>query len=239
MLEITAKKVLPGEPSLLGLWLAASKTMDLHTHGIQTLKRGEYLFRVGTPSCGFFIIESGCFKVYCVDPAGREYINAFRFQGSMVGLHSFAPSTYILNAVALMPSTACKVNFKSFTAAIAHKPELHTAFLSTLSRELASHYYLSSNLTAVERVASFLLAHISILQSADGNPNLYFPMSRSDIATHLRLALATVSRILSKFRENRLIEADYHHIHILDEAAIRQLCENVPFMSGSHSKSFA
>lgn len=96
---------------------------------------------------------------------------------------------------------------------------------------LISNLFLSGNFTADERVASFLLVHADRLKSPLVDSDLYLPMTRGDIATYLRLALATVSRIISRLKQDGIIDANYHHIRVLDRVRLADLCKDVPFIN--------
>jgi len=208
---------------------AGADAQNLCTQMIGPLHKGAHLFRAGAVSDDIYIVQSGCFKIYAIDPAGRESINGFRFPGAILGLHGLARGTHRFNAIALMTSSVCKINIHRFTASVTQMPELYTELLRIIGQELISNLYLSGNLTAEERVACFLLTHADKLQITDDRAELNLPMSRSDIATYLRLTLPTVSRVVSRFKAKGLLEADYHHIHILDYDSLKQLCKDVVF----------
>jgi len=58
--------------------------------------------------------------------------------------------------------------------------------------------------TAKERVSSFLL-HIAERSDAEEGLAFELPMSRQDMADYLGLALETVSRVLSRFQDEKLV----------------------------------
>jgi CRP/FNR family transcriptional regulator len=48
-------------------------------------------------------------------------------------------------------------------------------------------------------------------------------MSRGDIANYLRLAAETVSRVLSRFRNQKLIQIEGRELQLLDPAGLRKV----------------
>jgi len=203
--------------------------LERYIRSIGPLHRGDHLYRAGDPNTNLYIVQSGCFKLYGVDPVGREYILGFRLPGAMLGQHSFVTGTHQFNALALAPSMVCRLNASQLNELIGRVPRLLTTLLHMVGQKLASDMFLSGNFSAEERIAAFL-AHFQDMASAgDELSELNLPMSRGDIAVYLHLASATVSRTISRLQQEQIIDADYHHIRILDMERLTSMCSNVPF----------
>lgn len=197
---------------------------------IGPLHRGEHLYRASEPAEDIFLVYSGCYKLYAYDPAGREYIHGFRLRGSLLGLHSVGRRVHQFNAVVLTESVVYKMNIRGIAEIGRDIPAFCDLFLKLVTQELVSNVFLSGNFTAEERVACFLISFSKKLRLSFDDPEPRLPMSRGDIATYLRLTLPTVSRILSKFKQNGIISSDYHHIQIMDHDRMMEFCKNVPLV---------
>lgn len=219
-----AKECLPGSVGFMHIPLLESTIRTLGP-----LQRGEHLYRAGDPTTALYIVQSGCFKLYGVDTAGREYILGFRLPGAMLGQHSFVTGTHQFNALALAPSTVCRLNAMQLNEMVRQVPKMLTTLLHMVGQKLASDMFLSGNFSAEERITAFLAHFQEIVHGTNGSGELNLPMSRGDIAVYLHLALATVSRTITRLQQERIIEADYHHIRILDPKRLVSLCKNVPF----------
>ncbi len=219
-----AKECLPGSVGFTHIPLLESSIRSLGP-----LHRGEHLYRAGDPITGLYIVQSGCFKLYGVDPAGREFILGFRLPGAVLGQHSFVTGKHQFNALALAPSMVCRLNATQLNDMIGQVPKLLTSLLHMVGQKLASDMFLSGNFSAEERITAFLAHFQEIVHGTDVSTELNLPMSRGDIAVYLHLALATVSRTITRLQQERIIEADYHHIRILDLKRLVSLCKNVPF----------
>jgi CRP/FNR family transcriptional regulator, anaerobic regulatory protein len=167
--------------------------------------------------------------MYGVDPVGREDIPGFRLPGEVIGAHGFYSGFHRYNAIALSTSVVCLISARRLTEIAVVTPELLPTILRILGGEVFSHAFLTGSFSAEERVAAFLSDFAYRWQDAVQTNDLQLPMSRSEIAIYLRLAMATVSRILSRMGREKIIEVDHHHIHILDQDHLRLLCRNVPF----------
>ena len=213
-------------PSDFGL--SCLTELESHVQPIGPQRRGEHLYRASQGAGEIFIVHSGCYKLYAYDRAGREYIHGFRLRGSLMGLHGLYGSTHQFNAIALTDSSVCRLSRHRITELGKQMPDFFNMFLSMVGQELVSNIFLSGNFTAEERVACFLVSFSKKLCSSFDCAETRLPMSRSDIAIYLRLTLPTVSRILSRLKQNGIINSDYHHIQIVDHARMMDICKNVP-----------
>lgn len=202
-----------------------------HLQAPRLVRRRQHLFRAGDASKGLFLVQSGCFKVYGLDQLGREYIAGFRLPGSILGLHSLYDGHHQFNAVALADSSVCALALGMLQSASARVPDFLKTFLRLVGQELLDGAFLTGDLSAEERLVSFLLRFASKLHADVGDGMMYLYMTRGDIASYLRLAPATVSRILTKLQGDGVIDSDYHHIRILDYARLKDLGRNIRFAS--------
>jgi CRP/FNR family transcriptional regulator, nitrogen fixation regulation protein len=82
---------------------------------------------------------------------------------------------------------------------------------------------LLGRMTAIERVASFLL---DMFERRGGTKNLDLPMSRNDIADYLGLTIETVCRTLSAFKRDRVIAIpNAQRIELRDREALEAMSD--------------
>ncbi|MGA9855619.1 MAG: cyclic nucleotide-binding domain-containing protein [Gammaproteobacteria bacterium] len=204
--------------------------LESYIRHIGPLKRGDHLFRTGDPMGGLLIVQSGCFKLYGIDSAGREYIPGFCVSGDAIGLHGFFSNVHEFNALALSTSMVCQINQAQLNEVVGKLPAFLPAILRTVGKLLVNNIFLSGSLSAEERVTAFLFHFQDKLRDTEDTEQIFLPMSRGDISINLRMALATVSRMLSRLEREGIIKTDYHHIQILDQDRLAQKCKNVPFI---------
>ena len=89
-----------------------------------------------------------------------------------------------------------------------------------MSKDLSVSANLATDHTAEERLAGFLL---SIAQRTGAGTELRLVMPRRDIASYLRLATETVSRLLARFQQENLLEVHRKQVRIIDLDALREL----------------
>ena len=106
------------------------------------------------------------------------------------------------------------------------EPGIQRQLRNALSRELVRNraiMLLLRSMTGEERIATFLLDLLQRLAMRLGRPpdELHLRMTRAEIGSHLGLSLETVSRLFSRFQEDRLICVTHKHIRILDHHGLR------------------
>lgn len=180
-------------------------------------KPHEVLFREGNPSTHLFVLREGLLKLTSLGVNGREQIIGLATAGRLLGFHSIHSKTCCLTAVALTPVTVCKIRHNDMLQVLEQNPTVSMQFINMLNHELAEAQVLIRVLgqkTAEERVAWFLLS----LATAGDDPLETMPvrLSRREIAELLGLTIETVSRLISEFRRDGLIDTTRSSVRILN-----------------------
>ncbi|SEN19625.1 CRP/FNR family transcriptional regulator, anaerobic regulatory protein [Duganella sp. CF517] len=193
----------------------------------QHLKRHERLYRRGTPLEHVFIVASGQIKAERPMPDGRPQVLGFYLPGQLLGLDALASHSYRCDAVALCDSTVCAISYAMLTSLIQQRSTLLLRFHALFGTELArqqNNMLLLGNAKAPQRLAAFLMdLATSHHAPAPPAPAFELRMSRDDIASHLGLALESVSRQLTQFRAAGLLEVQNRRIELLDADALQAI----------------
>ena len=97
-----------------------------------------------------------------------------------------------------------------------------------LSADIGKATALAGDHTADERMAAFLLDLAERYANRGFSPTRYrLVMPRADIANHLRLASETVSRVLRRFCDRKLIRVDGRELELLDHAQLHKIARNL------------
>jgi CRP/FNR family transcriptional regulator len=175
---------------------------------VTRVEPGQTFIEEGESADSFFNITAGSAKLYKLLADGRRQITGFVSVGHFLGLAVSA--TYAFSAEAMEPVRLCRFSRSRLYHLLADFPALERRLLQVASNELVAaqeQMLLLGRKTARERVASFLLS-----QSQRGVPcgrhrtQFRLPMTRSDIADYLGLTVETVSRTLTRLRNEGLIE---------------------------------
>lgn len=186
-------------------------------------RAGDHLFREGDPFNAIAAVRSGTVKTYVTDADGREQVRGFFLPGEVIGLDAISESRYPCNAVALEPVMLCRFSFPTLASLATRMPGLQQQLFRLLSHDIGNAALLAGNHTAEDRLAAFLVGLSRRYASRGFRADRFqLTMSRADIANYLRLAAETVSRILRRFQDERLIRVRRREIELLDAARLER-----------------
>jgi CRP/FNR family transcriptional regulator len=188
------------------------------------LKRGETLFAAGDENAACATLLKGALKIAAVDEEGTERILALVHPAGFIG-ELFAPLAHY-DVVALTDSELCVFPKSEIGRAVDHNPKLAQALLRRSqedllqSRELLA---LSGRRSASAKVAGLLigLAEAASDSSCHAAREFDLPLTRGEIAGMLGLTIETVSRAITKFeREGMIQRRGARGIELIDPARL-------------------
>tara|TARA_B100000242_G_scaffold262469_1_gene208910 strand:+ start:175 stop:900 length:726 start_codon:yes stop_codon:yes gene_type:complete len=177
------------------------------------------------PMHSLFAIKSGSVKCYTIDSDGKQQITSFHLAGDIIGMESIANGAAVTYCEALETSMLCEIKLSRLFAQ--NFSGVDKNLLQLLSKRIGqrnAHYLNVVNTTAEQRVASFLMAMGDHLhEHGFSRYEFRLPMTRTDIANYLGLAVETVSRIFTSFKQQGLIETQQSILTIRNVAELKQL----------------
>lgn len=191
------------------------------------LQKNEHLYREGDEFDAVYAVRSGTIKAYRITGDGQEQVTGFYFPGEILGMDGISKDRYASSAKALETSAVCEIPFNRLEELSAQMPSLQRHFFQLMSQEITSDQQLITLLSknsAEERIAA-LLYGISMRNARRklSRTSFRLPMSRTDIGNFLGLTVETVSRVISRFSKQGLIEVDSKEIKLLDVDQLREI----------------
>ena len=195
-----------------------------------SVQPGHTFIQEGDPAEHFFNVTAGTAKLYKMLPDGRRQVTGFAGVGYFLGLA--VSSSYAFSAESLDPVRICRFSRSKLRGLLDDFPALEKKLLEVASHELVvaqEQMLLLGRKTARERLASFLIARANLLPHCAGagaavlgmKERIHLPMTRSDIADYLGLTIETISRTLSRFKAEKMIEIPNNsEIVVLKHAAL-------------------
>jgi CRP/FNR family transcriptional regulator len=197
---------------------------------LRRVQQGAALYRAGDSFGPIFAIRSGTFKNVLLDANGGYQVLGFPMASEILGLDGIETQHYRTEAVALEDSEVAILPFPRISHLGGTTGELQQFAYRLLSRQLARDHmqmWLLGSLGAESRVAAFLLIQgerYGHLGYSDIRFNLR--MTRLDLGSFLGLTQETVSRSLSRFHEDGIIQVHNKGVTLLDVEKLHQIVAN-------------
>jgi CRP-like cAMP-binding protein len=189
-------------------------------------KKGEELFAEGQKPQGIFCLREGKVKIFkhCFD--GREQVTRLVFPAEFMGLKALLSGNhYTVSASTLEDSVVCFIRKGDFFQLMLKYPEFTQAIIMAMSRllEEAENRMISlAHKPVRQRLAETLLfLNRSFHATTPAYPKPYLNLTRADLANIIGATPETVIRLLSEFREERIIEIRGRKIFVLDVPKLR------------------
>ena len=192
-------------------------------------RANQFVFRAGEPFKSLYALKSGMLKTVSSDRDGRAQVQGFFLPGEVIGLDAVDPGVYPVDGIALETTRLCRLPFDAISHVAQRAPEVQQQLFRLFSRAIGQHEGRSWDTGADQRLAAFLL-DLSERYAQRGLDPLRFhlAMPRNDIANFLHLAAETVSRVLTRFREQDLLDIAGRDVHLHQPARLRELLREHP-----------
>jgi len=205
---------------------AAELAQIVELSTLKSLQKGEYLFRQGEVSHGFYIVQKGAINVHRVSAAGNEQIiHIFRVGESFAEGALATDLGYPADARAMEASQVLQVQKAGFLALLKNRPELALRMLGSMSVHLRVLVAQLEDLTLKDvetRLANWLLKRCPDPASHQ-SVEIELRMTKRLLAAELGTVGETFSRTLAKFRDQGLATAQGKTITIHDPAKLASL----------------
>lgn len=193
--------------------------------------KGLPLFNAGDPADSLHIVRLGSLKSSVLTENGTEQVVGFRMSGEILGAESIAGGKQLCSVTALEDSEICSLRLDELEKLSEKNPKLSRHLYRVLSKEIAAQHrnlLTLGSTNATNRLAAFLL-NLSQRFEARGFSRSEFVlrMTRAEIGSFLGLKLETVSRTLSRFTDSGLIEIHQKHVHIIDQAGLEAVAQDI------------
>ena len=191
------------------------------------LRKGDVLFRAGDRFTALFAVRVGSLKTVTLTDDGSEQVSGYHLTGEIVGVEGVGNDVHACQAVALEDTEVCTLPFDRVEQLArddaSFQRRLYRLLSSAIVRQRAVTLVVGT-MRAEQRLASFLVDLSNRYHARGYSPTEFvLRMTREEIGSHLGLKLETVSRIFSRFAEERLIVVSGRVLKLLDRAALQRL----------------
>lgn len=186
--------------------------------------RGENIFNEGAGSSGFYIIMKGRVKVYKLSSEGKEQILHIAGSRELLGaVSAFAGTPYPAHADAMEKTRALFFPRKEFLALIRKEPSIVMNMMANLAMRL-QHFTRMIEDLSLKEVPGRLAAYLLYLSERSADSEMIdIDISKGQLASLLGTIPETLSRILRKMSEKKIIKVSGRRIILLKKSALQDI----------------
>ncbi|MDD4756359.1 MAG: Crp/Fnr family transcriptional regulator [Prolixibacteraceae bacterium] len=189
-------------------------------------KKGTIVYKEGNRLTGFFCVTRGILKIYKTGIDGKEQIIRFAKKGNIIAYRSLVSRELACTTAKVIDDAVlCHVPYQTLLYLIRSNWQFSLHMLQIVCQELreANSYITDIAQKSVrERLAEVLL----ILKNnfdLDNQNTLKISLTREELANIVGTATESVIRLLSEFKQDKLIELQGRRIKIIDIRGLQKV----------------
>jgi CRP-like cAMP-binding protein len=201
---------------------AAGKLADILLQ--KEFSKNETIFTEGDEPAGFYIVCRGRVKVFKLSPEGKEQILHIVGPKELLGaVSAFAGSPYPANADTMEKTVAFFFPRGDFLALIRKEPSIVMNMMANLAMRLQHFTRVIENLSLKEvpgRLAAYLLY---LCRRSDCAEVIEIDVSKAQLASLIGTIPETISRVLKKMSERRIVSVSGRKVKLLNKKALQDI----------------
>lgn len=189
-------------------------------------KKGTVVYREGSRLTGFYCVTKGIVKVFKTGIDGKEQIIRFAKKGEIIAYRSLLSQELACTTAKIIDEAVlCHIPYQTLLFLIQSNWQFSHHMLQIVCRELreANDYITDIAQKSVrERLAEVLLL-LKENFDLDHQNTLQISLTREELANMVGTATESVIRLLSEFRQDRLIELDGRRIKFVNIPGLQKV----------------
>lgn len=182
-------------------------------------KKGTIVYREGSRLTGFYCVTKGILKQFKTGVDGKEQILRFVKKGDIIAYRSLlSQEQACTSAKVIEDAVLCHIPYQTLQYLIQNNWQFSHHMLQIVCRELreANDYITDiAQKTVRERLAEILLLLKNDFDLDNAN-TLQISLTREELANMVGTATESVIRLLSEFKQDKLIDLQGRRIKLLD-----------------------
>lgn len=230
-MRLSTKRPTDDETNLSGFQLFKKLTEDEFARlnfekSCAYYKKGTIVYREGSRLTGFYCVTKGIVKVFKTGIDGKEQIIRFAKKGEIIAYRSLLSQELACTTAKIIDEAVlCHIPYQTLLFLIQSNWQFSHHMLQIVCRELreANDYITDIAQKSVrERLAEVLLL-LKENFDLDHQNTLQISLTREELANMVGTATESVIRLLSEFRQDRLIELDGRRIKFVNIPGLQKV----------------
>jgi CRP/FNR family transcriptional regulator, polysaccharide utilization system transcription regulator len=189
-------------------------------------KKGSIVYREGSRLTGFYCVTKGIVKIFKTGIDGKEQIIRFAKRGEIIAYRSLLSQELACTTAKIIDEAVlCHIPYQTLLYLIQSNWQFSHHMLQIVCRELreANDYITDIAQKSVrERLAEVLLL-LKENFDLDHHNTLQISLTREELANMVGTATESVIRLLSEFRQDKLIELEGRRIKFVNIPALQKV----------------
>jgi CRP-like cAMP-binding protein len=199
---------------------------------LRTAAAGDAFFAEGDPATSFFVVDSGSVKLTQLSPEGHLVVLRLIGAGeSFGGVSAFGGESYPVSAHAVTAVTAFEWVGPVMASLMERHPRLAlnaVRFVAARLHDLQVRYRQLATEKVERRVARALVRLVQQSgRRVEGGVLIDLPLSREDIAQMTGTTLFTVSRLMSRWEADGIVEVGRQRMVVRNPHALMSIAEDL------------
>lgn len=191
---------------------------------VRTIKKKQIIYYEGDTVSGIYLVLTGKIKTIKLSEDGRELLTGMYGPEEYFGIPALLLNEpYTETAEAMEDTTVCQLPKEMVDELLNKYPDVARQFIHILSNNLLEkeEQLLQLAYHSVRKRMAEVLIRLCKLEKQEGQ--IVLRISRDNLAAMAGMATETVSRILSDFKDEGIIERKGSQIGILDHPKLQQM----------------
>jgi CRP/FNR family transcriptional regulator len=218
---------LRNQNSFCALSQTAVQDLDDMKH-VSCFPEGSLVFLEGQEARGVYILCQGRAKLSTTNADGKSMILKIAEPGTILGLHAcISGKPHEVTVETLQPAQLAYIRREDFLRFLNEHPDACLRAAEHLARDCQSAYEVIRSIglshSVSEKLARLLLQWSTDARVVDGSIRLKLALTHEEMAQLIGTSRETVTRTLSEFKKQRLLEVNGSTLIIRNKAALERL----------------
>jgi CRP-like cAMP-binding protein len=191
-----------------------------------SFKKGEIIYKQGTPLTHIVIIHDGLGKIYLEGSKSRNLILTYTKEYDLNGgVGVFIDQRHYSSLMAVTDCGACFIEISAFKSVLRSNASFMEAYLKEYSARVL-HTYRQFGVLTQKNMEGRMAESILYLNNQIFMNGAIKNVSKQDLAELTAMTKESAIRVLKEFKEDGIIEIVDQKIHILDQKALEQVARH-------------
>ncbi len=187
-------------------------------------QKGERIIKQGTFTQNIVFVKSGIIKMHLTGPVRKDEILKINKGPIFVGVPDvFANKVHSYSVTALSDTTACFIDYSGYKYLVQNNGKFAFEIIKTLSESIVTHYQRCVSKLQKQLTATFAEALLYFSDYIFESDEFNIPLTRVEFGEYIGTTRETVTKIISDFTKDHIIEVNGKNIRILNKDILQKI----------------